>query len=508
MLKINSLLNNIKTEENLNNNNSNLKKLFYHYQKEISSIKRKYQLLNDNFNFCYSGEDLLRVSDYSEDLINKLESFGFKETTIDNYSNEEYNEIFKIEEVKHIRNNIKKEKISFFNGIENIELEYLFEEDTLIFYNQLKVYFEFNLNKYTIKDIFIKDEFVYLLLKDSNYHYIALTSLSHYINDIKKNNLFMIKTQYDFDKFININSNQISVLNYNSKKIYKLFLGKKYYFEFDNKIYFKENYKTKELGFETIQVENLFLYDVLHLFGLSDYKINNLKFFNSINFNKKNLLYINLYNDTLNGLINFHNKQLNNSIQNNILEITGNLLINNLPKDIMNLKIYKQNKNITLELYYNNKLIKYLNTKEKEKIYFANLCIETKVYTEENYSFEFNIKNNNLNINELILNYNSITNNTNNYINNINNNFIENSFEKVISSFELTENKIKDLNLLIDNEIKHFDEIIISPNAFIDNNKDLNFDVLEKKLKINYKDKKKKYLKIKKHQFSYRLELE
>lgn len=502
MIKINSLLNRIKTEENINNNRSNLKTFFLPYTQTFAELKRKYELVNHNFEFCYSGEELLIESLPNENTIELIESQGYSESTLEDYPYEDYNCIHKITNNVFFKSNLQKNKINFFNGIEEIQLDYLFEDNTLIFYNGTKVYFEYTLPG-EILDLVILNDFVYLLIKQKDYTFLYLTSLAHDLNKIETSNFFKIKTEYEFDFFTGINNDKIYLFNKKSKINYELKLGKKYYFITEEKLYFKFEKKYSQFALQVHNLEFLFLYDCLHLFGLTDYKNKEgIHYYNSNNVTSKNSIFVNKLDDTINGLINYNKKDLSTK-QNNYFQLIGNLNLPEKENKLFTVQITKTKEKIFITLLEENKALKTLIFSVEEPIYFFGLKLNWLIKTELDFNFSFQLKNNNLNYNKKIISVSKIKNNTNSYFNKINNNFIKKTDKKLLSSFQLEKDKIKQLSFLQSNKTKYFKEVKVLTEEL--NNK-FDFYEQEKEYNLVINKKKKNYLKLKKHTFSLRIE--
>ncbi|MGL5709838.1 MAG: hypothetical protein ACRCW9_03230, partial [Cetobacterium sp.] len=396
-IKINSVLNQIHSEENLINKHSNLKRLFKHYDLQEEKNKRELELLIDNYNFCYSEEEFVSFCDFNYENKNLIESLGYKETTDEKYINEEYNSIYKIEKINNAQNNIKKENINYFNGAENLELSYLFEDNVLIFYYGNDLVFEYEYEQeLKIKNVIYQNEKLYLYINYKDKDWMILTSLSHAFGKINELTLFeeiecfyKINLKYEFDFLIEIQNNYFVFLNKINKQFFKITLGKDYYFESNNKIYFKDKdinllNKIKE---DTIQLEFLFLYDLIHLFGLSDFvdDFHNKKISSRLIKNKNDLFKLRIDN-TKNGLINY-SKLLNKEIdfkESENFELEGNFYFNGFKTNaeyqiLIDFEKKDNLINVKLDLIENNICIKHLKlTSYKNYFYFCNIKFQLK----------------------------------------------------------------------------------------------------------------------------------
>lgn len=529
-ISINRTLNKIYSEKNLLNKSSNLKELFKPYDLEIEKQIRQIELLNDNFNFCYSEEEFVSFTKHSYEIEDLLESLNYLPTTQEKYINEEYNVVYKINNLKNKKYNLKNENIKYFDGAKDLELKIIYEDNLLIFYNENQVYFEYEF----IKDIVLKKVLhfqnkLFFHLNYKNNDWIILTSISHdfakenKINSIEDISCFYkIKLGYEFDQLINIERNKITFFNKFNKDYFEIILGKRYYFDYQQNIYFTDldNFQLNSIKEKTLHLEFLYLYDYIHLLGLSDLvNEDNEKIINSkIIKNKEDLFKLKIDN-TKNGLINYQ-KIKNNIIsfyKNDNVNITGNFYINNLSENsnykiLTKIKILNNKYNFIFELFIDNKFFKKINIiTYSNYAYFCNLKFELINFIDN--EFEINIKEKDLlNLKNITFKFNDeFYNNKNSYEFNMYNNRIINKNFKLLNDVKINNDIIENLNLLINNNIISFKELKLNLNNENninllkdkdDTNNYLNFNIKEKNLKLNKITKEKEIIKIIKHEFN------
>lgn len=386
----------------------------------IYNISKSYYLQSktgDIFGTFHNSKKFLDV------LLNK----GYKETT--NFFEDKFNIIYNTEEIKYYKKNnsfFKTEiELTNNNGITNI-YSYFNEENYIIFYSQqnFSTDFYFNLdNNYILKDFKIdKNNYIYLIYSYNNEDYILVSHLSAPFLEINKNNdsinfeyaIMNIKLPKGIKKIVKIEDSIFYFSNINNN-IYKIEFEKLYFFINNNKIYFNmpellSEYKESFLGIE--QIENLYMYNNLNIYGLNEFKVDNKYKISSLQLNLFNELFINKFDNTLNGGINFFNAKsygLSNLIINNNaltrkdyslnynseqLNISGNFYLENSDKGKYKIIIYKNKINLYILEYDKWKFIKGINYSNNKELYFCNLKIVFKTnYIDDNFHSEIEFSN-------------------------------------------------------------------------------------------------------------------
>ena len=321
-LLIESFVNKINNEGMLKDN-SNIKQLLQIIlESNIDNLNKLYCLEN-NLRFKELGTDLLtKISDNSA-TVYSLEKRGYKETTYDKYNFENFNYIINSEYIPIInkQSNIFINTI-VLNGKEKYKEYFFFVQDDYILFapteaNSSVEYF-FKLNNYKILDFKInKANFVFMILETIDNKRLFVTShlgkvFAQYNDDKHSLNLdecynVIDMTDYKIHSLNHINGDYFFVCDNNSKL--RIRFSKKYYFKYDNAIYFNnqgdcDDFKKSFIG--TIQNNFLNMYNYLNIYGLNNFKIDNRKISTKENKIFDELL-TNKFDNTLNGGLNYFN---------------------------------------------------------------------------------------------------------------------------------------------------------------------------------------------------------
>ena len=322
-LLVESFCNNVKTKtEGILADHSNIKELIQIIiDKRIDNLNSVYSL-RPNYNFKETKTDLLTKIYNSKSSRELLESYGYYKTSIDKYNYENFNYVKSVS----IEDHIIKDKSSFIDTIKlfskDIEKEYMyhFKDNYVIFTPTIsnsptEYYFDFK--DYEIVDFKIdKDYFVFMILRSND---IQRFVVSHLGKDFIRYN--EDESKLDLDSCFNnivINNNIRSLEHYidnefyflnDDLKISKLTMGKKYYFEDGEYIYFNnvgDLDKYSQNFLEERQNNFLNMYNTLNFLGLNDFKFNDRKISTY-----ENTLFLDLfknkYDNTLNGGLNYFN---------------------------------------------------------------------------------------------------------------------------------------------------------------------------------------------------------
>jgi hypothetical protein len=430
-IKSNVINNKIGTEENITNFNSNLKLVFSSYYAEQYNNLRSFQLIEDNINFNYSTEDFLNKCEMNEKNKELLKSRGYKLTTEEYYRNIDYNGVYKINtNLTSVDYNRQDIEITFFDGGYTNGLKYIFEDNIIVFYDEKKsaVMFELSFEKdITIYDFTVyENEMIHIYIKYKGDFYIIHTSSAHefanYLTPFEKIECFYkIKiSNDDLGEIISFKGNKYVFCD-KDLNLTEIELAKHYYMESDDKKYYyftqdKQFLDLENISIETnIQIEHLFLYDLLSIFGLSNFTYSNgNKRLSSKNVHEKNQLFKFKFDDTANGFVNFYNHEnINKSYridinENDFLKVYGNLLFDNMETGEYRLIIDSKgnsknsiSNNLLLRCRLQKKDINdnFSNIKDitydifSNRVYFSNLCIEVNgVFTKPiSFSYNFNI---------------------------------------------------------------------------------------------------------------------
>lgn len=417
--------NNILLEGNLNNTNSNIKKI-------IQSFLNRYQItlfslynLNKNLHIESKLGDIFYSFYNSKEYIEVLENRGYKKTN--NFFIEKYNYIYSNKEVGYFKRNGHpfKDNIDLTNnnGIIN-NYSYFVKDNYIIFYSNYNYNTDFYYhlsNSFELLDFKIDSEkFVYILYKRENKTFLSSSHLSSNFIDLNKENSKINIDQLNFnievpDDCIEISyiDNFVFYLMNKEYKFYQMEFEKLYYFEYDGKILFNyvdalENYKDQFISVE--QIEELQIYNNINIYGLNDFLIDgNLKI--STNFLKlfKELL-INKFDNTLNGGLNYFNYreygELYNFSNKNTVSKDYSLNYNNENIHINGNFYYSKKGNFkivirksSIALYKEDKNGKYIFEKEikyssQRELYFCNLYFFIKKnILDSDYIEEISISN-------------------------------------------------------------------------------------------------------------------
>lgn len=412
-LLINSILNNSKLNGTISEYNSNAKKVFQPFVREQCFLLRRLQLFLDNLNFKYSGEEFVSqifANDYNESILKK---FGFKRTIQEEYPLSEYNYVIEAYNVFEPGYNIEREKLSFYNGLETVSLEAFFDEDTFWFNNSSdnKTYFTCSFVDGTkIYDFFLKEGFLHFLIKkEDEFYYI----LSHIGLNFKKEKINFSELDcfskikigfFEAPSFIKVESGEITI--FDSYFFKKIIFGKRSYFELSGIFYFTKIDAAFELNdrkiAEDLQLEFLFLYDLVALFGLSDFTKDNKKIISSKIATSIDFFTKKQFSNTLNGLLNFADLNTQKSyfidFKDDFISISDNIILKE--KGDYKLKIFiKKRNNFNDVLSIRLKLFKFgIDSFEilEEKsynvsssfVYYKNLKISINALNKKEYQCE------------------------------------------------------------------------------------------------------------------------
>ena len=315
---------------------SNIKKFFGEIIKfepkilnQLEIIKKGVFLEEENFDFI--GNTLNK--EYVE-----LDEKGYEETSADNFHLEPYNaaNVTKVNEVKNHK--LFNKTIKFLSNTKEELLIFEKQENNIFVFknNKKNLFLEIKcINGKLIDFGFCNNNFLYILYEYENQLCLLKThkTYSFFIeHDEEISTLDLLNCEYFFniknityetEEFIDIKNsklfsdskNNIFLLNGTNK--YKVNPIKKYYC-FKDGLYFYN--KTKDVkgdfnGIENFkQIEHLFLYELVKMFGLENFKTTNIcsytKNFSNIssenNAEIKNLFKFK-FDNTFNGLINFFN---------------------------------------------------------------------------------------------------------------------------------------------------------------------------------------------------------
>lgn len=310
-------MNNLNTEGVVGNFFANSKKAFQPFLREQVHQLRKMQLFRDNLNFKYSAEDFLKGSYITSNNRAILESNGYKNCTENYFLNAEYNTIKSSEILFSFKSNLKPQLISFFDGFETKDANYIFDSDTVTFFEKTtnNIFFSFTFTDSEIVDLLIQDDFVYAIIKNNGNFFLCLSHIgltipSQNISFKQFDCFYKINLgDYTYGYFLKVDSSEVIILD-NDKKYRKLILGKKYFFEHDGFYYYncsKNDGILDEIAIlKYTQNETLFLYDIADLFGLSDFlDLSGNKVFNSEVIKSKEHFFKKSFSDNYNGMINF-----------------------------------------------------------------------------------------------------------------------------------------------------------------------------------------------------------
>ena len=315
----NSIFNTISTETNISSYNSNIKNVFGIFLKEDIKLIREYQKLFENMNFKYSGEDFLSKAENNAFNKKLLTAYGFSETTESEFINAEYNTVVGFETIDNSENNIYKSGFSFFNGEQKITANFVFEPQNISFFDNLNknLFLNFEFEDFWLVDFSItKDLFCYFKILHDKKYYLCYSHLGLIFNteSVTFDSLdcfYMIPIGDTYlGKFFNVKPNEIVLFNETTKSLNKITFGKKYFFESNANLFFVENYDSEELNsiclVKNVQIEHLFLYDLVSLYGLDDFiDSKGNKKISSKNFHYPAYLFKNRFGSNLNGMLNY-----------------------------------------------------------------------------------------------------------------------------------------------------------------------------------------------------------
>ena len=321
---------------------SNIKKFFGEIIKfepkilnQLEIIKKGVFLEEENFDFIGNTEK-------KEDI--KLDEKGYEETSADNFHLEPYNaaNVTKVNEVKNHK--LFNKTIKFLSNTKEELLIFEKQENNIFVFknNKKNLFLEIKcINGKLIDFGFCNNNFLYILYEYENQLCLLKThkTYSFFIeHDEEISTLDLLNCEYFFniknitykekvtdttEEFIDIKNsklfsdskNNIFLLNRTNK--YKVNPIKKYYC-FKDGLYFYNKTKDVSGQFNGIknfkQIEHLFLYELVKMFGLENFKTTNIRSYtnNLSNISSENNTEIkNLFkfkfDNTLNGLINFFN---------------------------------------------------------------------------------------------------------------------------------------------------------------------------------------------------------
>lgn len=316
---------------------SNIKKFFGEIIKfepkilnQLEIIKKGVFLEEENFDFIGNTRN-------KED-VELLDEKGYEETSADNFHLEPYNatNVTKVNEVKNHK--LFNKTIKFLSNTKEELLIFEKQENNIFVFknNKKNLFLEIKcINGKLIDFGFCNNNFLYILYEYENQLCLLKThkTYSFFIeHDEEISTLDLLNCEYFFNiknitykekKFIDIKNsklfsdskNNIFLLNGTNK--YKVNPIKKYYC-FKDGLYFYNKTKDVEGDFNGIedfkQIEHLFLYELVKMFGLENFKTTNICNYtkNLSNISSENNAEIkNLFkfkfDNTFNGLINFFN---------------------------------------------------------------------------------------------------------------------------------------------------------------------------------------------------------
>lgn len=419
-LLVNSYCNTIITEGNLNNINSNIKKLLQLLIENKIYLLNSVLSLRNNLFFKEKNVDILSAFHNTKQYKEVLENRGYVQTTAENFVYENVNGI------------ISKRSIPFFvkendpfvysvalnnHGIKN-DYGFFVEQNYVLFHslNSSKVDFYYNLNEnYKLKDFKIdSNNFVFIIYEYDHNTYLAISHLG--LNFINLNrDQQEINEEYLFNK-IKIDDNITEILYTDYNNYYFLtsentnleyVFNKRYYFEDDQKYYFFADETIdpyKDQIIDVKQAEFLNIYNYINMLGLNDFKIDGQLKISSQDDNIVNQLLSNKFDNTLNGGINFFNAKiygLNKSnmdggnklpdyrvfINDEYFNIYGNFVYDEYQKGDFQIKVTSD----SVSLYDSNNLcLKSCKIPSFKEFYFCNLKFTFKKYEFpiNNYTFK------------------------------------------------------------------------------------------------------------------------
>lgn len=424
-LLIESLANTIPNGGILEDNSTAKQIIQIFSEGKIDKINKLYSLRN-NLNFSEIGTDLLTKIENTSGAVYSLTKRGYQKTTFENYNFENFNHILSSEKIPVIE---KNEKIFIdsiaLNGKEKRK-EYLFfhQDDYIIFIpseSNSSVEYFYKLNNYKILDLKIDNSFfVYLLVEKDNKQLFVTTHLGkcfcQYNDDHSTLNL---KECYNC---VDVSSLNLKSLEYIDSDYYflcndfsklKISFCKKYFFEYDNFLYFNNQGDVDEFEndfLETVQNDALNMYNYLNIYGLNDFTIKNRKISSHENELFLELLK-NKFDNTLNGGLNYFNakgidgpeisqkiKELYNAkkdyhinINDEYYQIYGNFIYKNFKHGQFEIHITKDEARLIEITDNTKKLVEKIKFYDFKEFYFCNLKFMFKKFEFPNKILKYSI---------------------------------------------------------------------------------------------------------------------
>lgn len=414
--------NGVILEGNLNNINSNIKKIIQGFISDRIKTLFKIYNMDKNYHLETKNGDIFCSFHNSKEYVEILENRGFTKT--ENILTAKYNYVYSIKKKKYYKKNVnsflEEIKLNDKNGVPN-SYSYFTKENYIIFYsiydNNTEYFMHLN-DDYNIIDFKIDDKnFVYLILDFEGKRYFISTHLGepfiplnseNSTFDFKKTN-FQIEIDPQIKKLVNIDNYVFTFLNDNDD-VFEMEFEKRYYFIHENKLYFNfieslEDYKNDFITVE--QFEFLQIYNHLNIYGLNNFLIDN-RFKISTNFlDIFKELCVNKFDNTLNGGLNFFNykeyglskkfnyhensrKDYSINYDSETIHINGNFFIDS--KGEYKIIVYKEVAKLFKKIDKNWVFVKGIVFKGEE-FYFCNLKFFIKTLVPEDYYEEINITN-------------------------------------------------------------------------------------------------------------------
>lgn len=447
----------IKTKGNTSVN-SKLKKYIEHTSSENIFTLNKLINIQSNLFFKEKETDILNCLPNTTEYIDILQKHGYKETTYKRFDHEDYNVVKEVEKIKYVNNltnnfvseiSIRTQDGRYDDFVHFLSRNYILFAS--FSYSKAEFYYNFP-TEYNILDFKItKENFIYLLYEFENEKFLVKTHLGLkfcLLNEDVKPTVFeeffisKIKLECDVNKILLNDLNEWYLWNSVSKEIFKITLGKRYYFIDVDKLYFnlieqiEERYRFYFLDKQDTQLEFLNMYNYINFLGLNDFKIDDVRKISS----KENDVFLNIFktkfDNTLNGGLNFFNSKRYNfddnieevfsqvnkihkdyviNIDDENFQILGNFNNNfrkgeyklvftydTLESNYITANLHRKNK----DTYYSEKKIKFYLNKNRT-FYFCNLKIVFKKTDFVKFDFSYFISANDI--------YTFITKNNTNY---------------------------------------------------------------------------------------------
>ena len=326
---------------------SNYKKILTYLLDTFNKNKIIFEFVLENIKHREKYTDILYVLKYVKD-IEKLKELKYQEIEYENFHYSVPNCVLKYERIEKIKPD------EFVYTIFGKELVYK-ENNIYLIDRKMR-----NREMFIFKDLKIID-LVQNKFGDIFLHYFSNKKFyimkTHITNKFLKQSGEILESELEYQYKIEVNSNFGYFIkcegNYlymsNKTKIHKIILGKRYYFINQDKIFFNKSNLDFELGFieqQEIQVEHLYLYDLISIVGLNDFEINNRKISTYELEHFLNLFKL-PFSGTLNGSLNYFDfckeKDYKILIENEDIKINGNFNYDYLPGEYIIEIIIKEN---------------------------------------------------------------------------------------------------------------------------------------------------------------------